>query len=260
MDFETILFEKRDRVAVVTINRPKVLNALNQTVLDELEMVVDAIAEDPSVWGLVLTGSGEKAFVAGADITEFKGISVEEARKMSRRGQDLFARLENLPIPTIAVVNGFALGGGLELAMSCSFRYATPNAKVGQPEVKLGVIPGYAGTQRLPRLIGLGRAIEWLLTGNIMDAAEAYRIGLVNHVTSPEELIPTARKLAADILKVSPIAAGYTLEAACRGIEMPIADGQNLEATLFGLAISTADAKEGLSAFLEKRSANFQGK
>jgi enoyl-CoA hydratase len=260
MNYENLLWEVKDRIALVTINRPKVLNALNPAVVSELADMCARVESDDSVGALILTGAGDKAFVAGADINVLAKLDPVGGRNFCRHGQKMCDCLAGMSKPVIAAVNGFALGGGCELAMACHMRIASENAKFGQPEVKLGVIPGYAGTQRLSRLVGLGRALEWLLTGAIMDAAEAYRIGLVNRVTPPEELIPAARKLAGDILRVSPMAARYTLEAACKGIEMPLADAQNHEATLFGLAISTADAKEGLAAFLEKRPANFTGK
>jgi len=260
MDYETLLWELEERIALVTINRPKVLNALNAVVVKELQDVCNHVESDDSVGALILTGAGEKAFVAGADISELAKLEPVVARDFCLRGQKLCNHLAHMPKPTIAAVNGFALGGGCEIAMACQIRIASENAKFGQPEVKLGVIPGYGGTQRLPRLIGLGRAIEWLTTGAMMDAAEAYRIGLVNRVTSPTELIPTARNIAREIFKVGPVAVRYALEAANKGLEMPLDDGLNLEATLFALSIATADSKEGLSAFLEKRPANFQGK
>lgn len=260
MNYEHLLWEVEGRIALVQFNRPKVLNALNPAVLTELDDVCARVESDDNIGALILTGAGDKAFVAGADIKYLSTLDPNGGRDFCRFGQKVCNRLAQMPKPTIAAVNGFALGGGCEVAMACQMRIASENAKFGQPEVKLGVIPGYAGTQRLPRLIGLGRALELLLTGNIIDAAEAYRIGLVNRVTPPGELIPTARKIAQDILKVSPIAARYTIEAACKGIEMSFEDGQNLEATLFGLVVSTADAKEGLAAFIEKRAANFQGK
>ncbi len=260
MNYECLLYDVKDRIALVTFNRPKVLNALNPQVIDELDDVCARVESDDSISALILTGSGDKAFVAGADIKHLSTLDPVGGRDFCRRGQMVCNRLAGMSKPVIAAVNGFALGGGCEVAMACHMRVASENAKFGQPEVKLGIIPGYAGTQRLPRLIGLGRALEWLLTANMMDAAEAYRIGLVNRVTSPEELIPTARKIAEDIMKVGPVAARYTLEAARKGLEMSFEDAQNFEATLFGLAVSTDDAKEGLAAFIEKRPAKFKGK
>ncbi len=260
MDFETILFEKRENIAVVTINRPKVLNALNQTVLDELEMVIDAITSDLSVQGAVITGAGEKAFVAGADISEFRGISVEEARKMSRRGQMIFARLEALPIPVIAAINGFALGGGLELAMSCTFRYAVPNARVGQPEVKLGLIPGYGGTQRLARLVGRSRAMEICMTARMVGAEEALKIGVIDRIIEDRNLVDAAVESIQAILANAPLAVSYCKQAVLEGLELPFDAATKLESHLFGLCFATEDKDEGVSAFLEKRAAEFKGK
>ena len=260
MDFETILFEKRGNIAIVTINRPKVLNALNQTVLDELEMVIDTIAADSSIQGAVITGAGEKAFVAGADISEFKGISVEEARKMSRRGQLLYGRLEALPIPVIAAVNGFALGGGLELAMSCTFRYATPNARVGQPEVKLGLIPGYGGTQRLARLVGRSKAMEICMTARMVKAEEALKIGIIDRIVEEGNLVDTAVEAIQAILANAPLAVAYCKQAVLEGLELPFDAAEKLESQLFGLCFATEDKDEGVFAFLEKRPAEFKGR
>ncbi len=260
MDFETILFEKRGNIAIVTINRPKVLNALNQTVLDELEMVIDTIAADSSIQGAVITGAGEKAFVAGADISEFKGISVEEARKMSRRGQLLYGRLEALPIPVIAAVNGFALGGGLELAMSCTFRYATPNARVGQPEVKLGLIPGYGGTQRLARLVGRSKAMELCMTARMVKAEEALTLGIIDRIVEEGSLVDTAIEAIQAILANAPLAVAYCKQAVLEGLELPFDAAAKLESQLFGLCFATEDKDEGVSAFLEKRQAEFKGR
>lgn len=260
MSYENLIWELNERIALVTINRPKALNSLNGAVIKELQDVCIRVESDDAIGALILTGAGEKAFVAGADISELAKLDPVGARDFCLRGQKVCNCLANMPKPVIAAVNGFALGGGCELAMACHIRIASENAKFGQPEVKLGIIPGYGGTQRLPRLIGLGRAIEWLTTGAMMDAAEAYRIGLVNRVTAPAELIATARNIAREVFKVGPMAVRYTLEAANKGLEMPLDDGLNLEATLFGLSIATADSKEGLSAFLEKRPANFSGR
>ena len=260
MNYECLLWDVTERIALVTINRPKALNALNPQVFTELDDACVRVESDDSIGAMILTGSGDKAFVAGADIKYLSTVNPVGGRDFVRWGQRVFNRLAGMSKPVIAAVNGFALGGGCEVAMACHIRVASETAKFGQPEVKLGLIPGYAGTQRLPRLIGLGRALEWLLTAKMMDAAEAYRIGLVNRVTSPEELIPTARKIAEDILKVGPIAASYILETVSKGAEMSLEDAQNLEAAFFGLAISTEDAQEGIAAFLEKRPAKFQGK
>ena len=260
MNYECLLWDVKERIALVTFNRPKALNALSPQVFTELYDACARVESDDSIGAMILTGSGEKAFVAGADIKYLSTVNPVEGRDHVRWGQKVFGRLAGMSKPTIAAVNGFALGGGCEVAMACHMRVASETAKFGQPEVKLGLIPGYAGTQRLPRLIGLGRALEWLLTGNMMDATEAYRIGLVNRVTSPEELLPTARKIAEDIMKVGPVASRFMLEVASKGVEMSFEDAQNLEATFFGLAISTEDAQEGIAAFLEKRPAKFQGK
>ncbi|BBB33605.1 3-hydroxybutyryl-CoA dehydratase [Thermotomaculum hydrothermale] len=259
MEFETILLEERDGIFVLTINRPKVLNALNHTVLTELDRAIDFIKTKENTLGLVITGAGEKSFVAGADISEFQGKTPEEARKQSEWGQSIFKKIEDLPFPSIAAINGFALGGGLELAMSCTFRYASPNAKVGQPEVKLGLIPGYAGTQRLTRLIGHSKAMEICMTGRMVSAEEALKIGIVDRIVE-ENLVDEAIKSIKDIQKNSPIAVYYCKKAIMEGKEMPFEKACALESNLFGLCFATEDAKEGVSAFLEKREAKFKGK
>ncbi len=259
MEFETILLENRDGIFVLTINRPKVLNALNHTVLSELDSAIDYIKSQENVLGLIITGAGDKSFVAGADISEFKGKTPEEARKQSEWGQSIFKKIEDLPFPSIAAINGFALGGGLELAMSCTFRYASPNAKVGQPEVMLGLIPGYAGTQRLTRLIGHSKALEICMTGRMVKAEEALKLGIVDRIVE-ENLVEEAVKSIKDIQKNSPIAVYYCKKAIMEGKEMPFEKACALEANLFGLCFATEDAKEGVSAFLEKREANFKGK
>ena len=259
MEFETLMLENRDGVFVLTINRPKVLNALNHTVLSELNSAIDYIKSQESVLGLVITGAGDKSFVAGADISEFKGKTPEEARKQSEWGQSIFKKIEDLPFPSIAAINGFALGGGLELAMSCTFRYASPNAKVGQPEVKLGLIPGYAGTQRLTRLIGHSKALEICMTGRMVKAEEALKLGIVDRIVE-ENLVEEAVKSIKDIQKNSPIAVYYCKKAIMEGKEMPFEKACALESNLFGLCFATEDAKEGVNAFLEKREANFKGK
>ncbi len=259
MDFETILLENRDGVFVLTINRPKVLNALNKTVLIELEQAIDFVKSQEDALGLVITGAGDKSFVAGADISEFKGKSSEEARKQSEWGQSIFKKIEDLPFPSIAAINGFALGGGLELAMSCTFRYASPNAKVGQPEVKLGLIPGYAGTQRLTRLIGHSKALEICMTGRMVKADEALKLGIVDRIVE-ENLVEESVKSIKEIQKNSPIAVYYCKKAIMEGKEMPFEKACALEANLFGLCFATEDAKEGVNAFLEKREAKFKGK
>jgi enoyl-CoA hydratase len=259
MTYETVLFETRGAIAYVTINRPQKLNALNHKAIRELTGCIDQIARTPEVRGVILTGAGEKAFVAGADINELTALTPTEAREKSLEGQVLMNRIESLGKPVVAAVNGFALGGGCELAMACTFRIASENARFGQPEVRLGIIPGYAGTQRLPRLIGKGLALELILSGEPIDAQEAWRIGLVNKVVGPAELIPASENLIQKILANGPIAVRYAIEAVNRGMEMAEAEGEQLEASLFGLCCATNDMKEGTRAFLEKRPAKFKG-
>jgi enoyl-CoA hydratase len=260
MAYETLLYEKRDSIGYVTINRPDKLNALNRQVMDELDDCFRAIQNDEEVSEVILTGAGEKAFVAGADVQELATLAPLEGRDFSRRGQRIFDLIENLGKPVIAAVNGYALGGGCELAMACTLRIASENARFGQPEVKLGLIPGCAGTQRLARLVGKGRALEMILSGEAIDAQEAYRIGLVNQVVPAAELAAAAQTLACKIAANAPLAIKFALEAVNRGLEMTREQGQFLEAVLFGLCCTTADMKEGTRAFLEKRSAKFVGK
>jgi enoyl-CoA hydratase len=255
-----VLTETSDRILTVTINRPDKLNALNAEVLDALRAAFADAKENPDVGAVVLTGAGEKAFVAGADISGFRAFTPASARDFARRGQATFDLVENLGKPVIAAVNGFALGGGCELAMAATFRYASKNAKLGQPEVNLGLLPGYGGSQRLPRLVGRGRALELLLTGDAISADEAFRIGLVNRVVEPGELLPACRETLKKILAKAPLAVLYVLDAVNAGLDMPLAAALDHEATLFGLAASTEDMKEGVSAFLEKRPATFTGR
>jgi enoyl-CoA hydratase len=259
MAFENLLVEDSDGVRWITINRPAKLNALNSSVIGELEQAVAEAAADGSVKAVVLTGAGEKAFVAGADIAEFAALSPDAARKLSRRGQRLFDSIAALPKPVIAAVNGFALGGGCELAMACHLRVASTGARFGQPEVKLGLIPGYGGTQRLARLIGKGRALELLLTGGTVDAATAHAWGLVNRVVEASALQAAARDLAQGIVAVAPLAVAHCLEAVERGLELPLEQAELHEAALFGLCFATQDAREGTTAFLEKRPPRFTG-
>ena len=257
MNFENILVQKRESLAQVTINRPKKLNALNKATIEELNLAFEALEDDDNIKVIVLTGSGEKAFVAGADISEFAHFSVEEGGSLAREGQEmLFDYVENLSTPVIAAVNGFALGGGLELAMSCHFRIASDNAKMGLPEVSLGVIPGYGGTQRLPQLVGKGKAMEMIMTAGMISADEAKQYGLVNHVTTQEELLPLAEKIASKIMRNSSVA----ISAAIRAINANFEDGINgfdVEIDEFGESFGTEDFKEGTSAFLNKRKPNF---
>jgi enoyl-CoA hydratase len=260
MAYENILSEKREGIAYITFNRPKVLNALNRKTIEELrESLLDA-RDDSSVRVLILTGAGEKSFVAGADIGELAQRTPVDGKDFSLFGQSVFHLLETLGKPSICAINGFALGGGCELALSCTIRLASKNAKLGQPEVKLGVIPGYGGSQRLARLCGKGVAHELCLTGEMITAEEALRIGLVNHIYEPAELLPAADAMAKKIIANAPLAVKYTMEAIERGVEMPQEEGLFLEATLFGLSCATEDMREGTKAFLEKRKANFKGK
>ncbi|MFP5378805.1 MAG: enoyl-CoA hydratase/isomerase family protein [Vicinamibacteria bacterium] len=260
MTFETLLVEQDGGVAIVTINRPKVLNALNGQTIAELGDAMRAFQRDPSVKAIVLTGAGEKSFVAGADINELAVLTPIAGKEHARAGQRVFDLIEQLGKPVIAAVNGFALGGGCELAMACTMRLAADTARFGQPEVNLGIIPGYAGSQRLPRLVGKGRALEILLTGDMVPAQRAYEIGLVNRVVPAAELMSEARALAAALASKAPVAVRYILEAVHEGLEMPLAEGQYLETALFGAIASTEDTREGTRAFLEKRKAEWKGK
>jgi len=260
MSFETLLVERDGAVAVVTINRPKVLNALNTQTVGEIERVMRDLQQDDAVRAIVLTGAGEKSFVAGADINELAVLSPAQGQQHGRRGQAVFDLIERLGKPVVAAINGFALGGGCELAMACTLRIAADSARFGQPEINLGIIPGYAGSQRLPRLVGKGRALEILLTGDMIPAARAYEIGLVNRVVPAAELLAEAKKLAAALAAKAPVATRYIIEAVNHGMEMPLADAQVLEGTLFGLVASTDDMKEGTKAFLEKRQASWRGR
>ena len=258
--FENLLFEKKDSIAYVAINRPKVLNALNAATMAELRTVFTQLKDDREVRVVILTGAGEKSFVAGADIGELQKNNPVEAKEYTHRGQAVLDLIENLGKPVIACINGFALGGGCEIAMACTMRLAGENAKLGQPEVKLGIIPGYGGTQRLPRLVGKGIAAQLLLTGEMISAQEAHRIGLVNEVVPSGQLISRAEAIAQSIIKNAPLAVQYCLEAMNHGMEMTLPEGLYLEAALFSVCCATEDKKEGTSAFLEKRAANFAGK
>jgi enoyl-CoA hydratase/carnithine racemase len=260
MVYETLRTETRDGIGYVTIHRPEKLNALNGQVMRELDACFRALQIDDAVRVVILTGAGEKAFVAGADIKELSALSPLDGREFSRSGQRVFDLIENLGKPVIAAVNGFALGGGCELALACTLRVASENARFGQPEVKLGIIPGYAGTQRLARVVGKGRALGLILSGEAINAHEAYRLGLVNQVVPQAELMNAAQALAQKILANAPLAIQFALEAVLHGLEMTQEEGQFLEATLFGLCCTTEDMKEGTKAFLEKRPAKFVGK
>jgi enoyl-CoA hydratase len=250
----------KDQIARITFNRPNVLNALNRKTVEELGDALNSARQDNSVRVVILTGAGEKAFVAGADINELAVRTPVDGKDFSLFGQEIIHRLETLGKPSIAAINGFALGGGCELALACTMRIASKNAKLGQPEVKLGILPGYGGSQRLPRLCGKGAAHELILTGEMIPAEEALRIGLVNRVVELAELIPTAEGIAKKIIANAPLAVKYAMEAIEHGMEMPQEEGLFLEATLFGLCCATEDMREGTRAFLEKRPAKFQGK
>lgn len=260
MAYENLIYEKKDSIGYITFNRPKVLNALNRKTMEELGDVLAAARDDEGVRVLILTGAGEKAFVAGADIGELAQRTPVDGKEFSIFGQAVIHRLETLGKPSIAAINGFALGGGCEMALACSIRLASKTARLGQPEVKLGIIPGYGGSQRLARLCGKGVAHELCLTGEMISAEEAMRIGLVNHVYEPAELMPAAEAMARKIIANAPLAVKFAMEAVEHGMEMPQEEGLFLEATLFGLCCATEDMREGTQAFLEKRPAQFKGK
>ena len=257
MNYENIIVASENGIGQITINRPSKLNALNVATIKELHDGFDALNKNPEVRAIIVTGEGEKAFVAGADIAEFANFSVEEGAQLAQQGQELlFDFVENLETPVIAAVNGFALGGGLELAMACHFRVASDNAKMGLPEVSLGVIPGYGGTQRLPQLIGKGRAMEMIMTAGMITAEDAYRSGLVNHVVPQAELIDFTKSIAVRIMKNSPVAIGKAIKAINANFKEGV-DGYQTEIRNFGKCFGTADFKEGTTAFLEKRKASF---
>jgi enoyl-CoA hydratase len=260
MLYENLLIETKDKIAYITINRPKVLNALNWQTMQELRDVFAKVKDDANAGGVILTGAGEKSFVAGADITELATKDPVGAKEFSLASQEILHFIEHFPKPVIAAVNGFCLGGGCELAMACHIRLASENAKFGQPEVNLGLIPGNGGTQRLPRLVGKGRALELLLTGNMIDAAEAFRIGLVNKVSPADKLISTAEEILKTIFTKGPVAVKLAIEAVNHGLELTLDEGVQLESNLFGMCFSTEDMKEGTKAFIEKRKAEFKGR
>ncbi len=255
-----LLVDKQERFAVVTINRPDKLNALNTATVEELQETMQSLEADENIRCIVLTGAGEKAFVAGADISELNGLDAKEAEKYARRGQAVFRYIEEMKTPVVAAVNGFALGGGCELALACHIRIAASGARFGLPEINLGLLPGYGGTQRLPRAIGLSNAIYHILTADMISAARAYEMGLVTEVIENEELAERATAVAKKISGQAPIAVGYILEAIYKGIETDIDSGLNIEAGKFGAICDTEDMKEGTSAFLEKRKPDFKGK
>jgi enoyl-CoA hydratase len=260
MDYENILYEKREGIVYITFNRPKVLNALNRKTIEELHHALVDARGDGSVRVLILTGAGDKSCVAGADIGELSQQTPVNGKEFSLYGQSVFHLLETMGKPSICAINGFALGGGCELALTCTIRIASRTARLGQPEVKLGILPGYGGTQRLARLCGKGAAHELCLTGEMITAEEALRIGLINHIYEPAQLMPAAEAMAKKIIANGPVAVKFTMEAIERGVEMAQEEGLFLEATLFGVACATEDMREGTKAFLEKRPAQFKGK
>lgn len=260
MDYQNIIFDKKENIAVVKINRPEKLNALNLKTMDELKNVFEKIKEDESVYAVIITGSGEKAFVAGADIAELNELNVISGKDFAEAGQGVFNLIENSEKPVIAAVNGYALGGGCELALACHIRLASENAKFGQPEVNLGIIPGYGGTQRLTRLINSGRAMEYILTGDLISADEAYRIGLANKVISSAELFDKAVKMANKIASKGQVAVKMAVKSVVACDELSESEGQKLEASLFAACCGSEDFKEGTSAFLEKRKPEFENK
>jgi enoyl-CoA hydratase/carnithine racemase len=257
---QNLLYEKKGAIATVTVNRPNVLNALNQQTWKELRTVFEDARDDSEIRGVVLTGAGDKAFVAGADISELAHLTAVEAEGSSSFGQGVLDLIENLGKPVVAAVNGYALGGGCETAMACTIRIAAEHAKFGQPEVSLGLIPGGGGTQRLPRLVGKGRALQLILSGGMIDAGEAYRIGLVNEVVPAGDLLTRAEAILKQIFANAPIAVKFSIEAVNRGLETNLSDGLSLEASLFGLCAGTDDKAEGTSAFLAKRPPQFHGR
>jgi enoyl-CoA hydratase len=257
---ENVVYEEKESIAYITVNRPKVLNALNRRTFEDLKTAFEHARGDASIRGVVLTGAGDKAFIAGADIGELATTTAVEAEDGSRFGQEVLNLIENMGKPVIAAVNGFALGGGCETAMACTMRVASEHARFGQPEVKLGLLPGGGGTQRLPRLVGKGRALQIILSGEMISAQEAYRIGLVNEVVPAAEVVSRAEAILKQIFANAPLAVKYSLDAVNRGLETSQAEGQVLEASFFGLCAGTEDKKEGAQAFLQKRAPQFQGR
>ena len=260
LTLENVLYEKRSAIAYVTLNRPKVLNALKQAVFAELKSAFEDARNDVSIRGVILTGSGDKAFAAGADIAEMSNYTGVEAGEATRRAQEVTEIIENLGKPVIAAVNGFALGGGCELSMACTIRLAVEGAKFGQPEVKIGIMPGAGGTQRLPRLVGKGRALQLILTGEVISAQEAYRIGLVNEIVPSSNLIVRAEAILHQIISNAPLGVKFSIEAVNKGLEASVSEGLLLEASLFAVCAGSEDKKEGTSAFLAKRAPQFQGR
>src|SRR5258705_1162321 len=259
LNLETVSYAKKGAIAYVTLNRPKVLNALNKRTWEDLRAAFEDAQDDAAVRGVILTGAGDKAFIAGADISELAHVTAVAAERSSSYGQAVLDLIENLGKPVIAAVNGYALGGGCETAMACTIRVAAEHAKFGQPEVTLGLIPGGGGTKRLPRLVGKGRALQLILSGGMIDAQEAHRIGLVNEVVPAGDLLTRAEAILKQIFANAPIAVKFSLEAVNRGLETNLAEGLSLEASLFGLCAGTGDKAEGISAFLAKRTPQFHG-
>lgn len=257
--YTTLLTELTDHILTITINRPDKLNALNKTVMEELDAALDELYANPAIRSAIITGAGPKAFIAGADISEFNGLNIEEGMALAQKGQDIFFKIENSQKPVVAAVNGFALGGGCELAMSCHFRVAAANARFGQPEVNLGLIPGYGGTQRLAQLIGKGRALELLMSAAMIDANTALQYGLVNYVVAPEELLAKTRSVLAVINTKAPVALAHCIQSVNAGYD-PTQNGYGAEVQAFGECFGTEDMKEGTAAFLEKRPAVFTGR
>lgn len=260
LNVENLLFENQEGIGIITVNRPKALNALNRETLMELDRLFELLGKDKAIQAIIITGSGDKSFVAGADITEMQQMSAVEGRDWGKLAQAVFNKIENFPRPVLAAVNGYALGGGCELAMACDIRIASEKAQFGQPEVSLGITPGFGGTQRLPRLIGRGRAKEMLFTGDMIDADEAYRIGLVNKIAAHQNLVETAKEMATRIMLRGPVAVTLCKAAVNEGLDVDLDSGCAYEAEVFGLCFATADQKEGMTAFLEKRKPVFQGK
>jgi enoyl-CoA hydratase/carnithine racemase len=260
LTLENVLYEKKGAIAFVTLNRPKVLNALNRRTWEDLQTAFEDARKDSAIRGVILTGAGDKAFIAGADIGELSRVTAVEAEESSTFGQGVLNLIENLGKPVVAAINGFALGGGCETAMACTIRLATESARFGQPEVKLGLLPGGGGTQRLPRLVGKGRALQLILSGEMISAQEAYRIGLVNEVVPAADLIPRAEAILKQIFANGPLAVRYSLEAVNKGLETSQTEGLALEASFFGLCAGTEDKQEGTQAFLQKRAPQFHGR
>ena len=258
MDNTVVMMENHEGIGIITINRPDKLNALNGEVIEQLDEIIQTLKTDPKIQAVIFRGAGEKSFVAGADISQFPEYGPMEAKQMSLKGQDTLNRIEHLPKPVIAALNGLALGGGLELAMACHIRIAASSARMGQPEVKLGIIPGYGGTQRLARLVGKGKALELIMRGNMITAQEALEIGLVNQVVPLEQLMEVSIQMQREILANGPIAVKTTIEAINHGLNLGFEEGCTLETNLFATLFSTADQKEGVRAFLEKRSPEFK--